>query len=80
MDISITRLFTKDKLIDQLTGLAFGVGVAVLTIFVGSISSASNADLWDKAFWITTTATAVRSGVTAIGTVLGLTIPGVSSK
>ena len=83
----MSRLLTRDKLIDQATGLAFGVGVAVL-LAVGievydKVQGAPDMALLDLAFWSKVGAgvavTAIRSTVTALGTVLGLTIKGVSS-
>jgi len=80
MEIDVARLFTWEKLRDQLLGLGFGVGVAVLTVVVGEASQASDAEIVDAAFWYAVVVTAVRSAFTAVGTVLGLNIPGVSSR
>lgn len=80
MDVNVARLFTWEKLRDQLIGLAFGVGVAVLTVIIGESSRATDEQLVDSAFWYTVIVTAIRSGLTAVGTVLGLNIPGVSSR
>jgi len=77
--MNIGRLFTREKIIDQAMGLAFGVLVAVGTSIVLQVAGADDVELLSKPFWIAVAVTAIRSGFTAIGTVLGLSIRGVSS-
>jgi len=79
MSVDVTRVFRRDKIADQLLGLAFGIGVAVLTVVVSEVMSATDDELLSGAFWLTIVSTAIRSSVSALGTVLGMNIPGVSS-
>lgn len=87
MSLDVSRVLQKDKLVDQLQGLAFGVvagvifavGINVYDLVVG----APDSELLTQPFWvnvgITSLITAIRSGFTAAATALGYTIKGVSS-
>jgi len=85
--MNISRLFERDKIVDQAIGLAFGIGVAVL-LAVGlqvydAVHDAPDEALLDTAFWaqvgLGVVITAIRSLGTALGTAFGLNIRGVSS-
>lgn len=85
--MNFARLITREKLVDQLTGLAFGVAVAVgLAVGIevySNVQGASDEALLSQTFWVNVGAgaivTGVRSAITALGTILGLNIRGVSS-
>ena len=76
---------TLTQIIDQVQGLVYGaavaVGVAVLPILQDALLDLeANPDaFWTTAFWFGLGATAARSAGTAILTLLGVRIPGVSS-
>lgn len=85
--VSVTRVFEVDKLFDQAMGYGLGILVAVgLAVGVDvwdAIANAPDAQLLDGGFWAIVGRgafiTAIRSAASALGTILGLTIPGVSS-
>jgi hypothetical protein len=79
MNFSLTRILEPDKIVDQLQGLAFGIAMAVIVVVVGEVAVATDAEIISRTFWITMAGTAARSAATAVATILGLTIPGVSS-
>lgn len=87
MNVNVFRVFEPDKFKDQLIGLGFGilcaVGLAAGVQLWAKIDSAPDAALLTGSFWIIVgkglIVTAIRSTASAVGTALGLSIPGISS-
>ena len=63
---------------DQLLGLAWGVGIAVVVAISTAVAQAEPEEIFRAAFWTATGAVVVRSIGTAILTVLGIRLPGIS--
>lgn len=86
-NVSVARVFEIRKLVDQAMGLGLGVliavGIAVGVDVWDAVANAPDAQLLEGGFWAIVgrgaIVTALRSGLSAVGTALGLTIPGVSS-
>lgn len=78
MNIDITRLIQRDRLLDQAIGLAFGVAVAVALVVASEVAGATDDELLSGAFWLTVVSTAIRSAFSAVATIAGLRIPGIS--
>lgn len=86
-NVSVARVFEIGKLVDQVMGYGLGILVAVgLAVGVDvwdAVANAPDAQLLEGGFWAIVgrgaIVTALRSALSAIGTALGLTIPGVSS-
>ena len=70
---------TRTQIIDQLQGLVYGAVVAVAVAVLPILRDADPESFWTTAFWLGLGATAARSAGTAILTLLGVRIPGVSS-
>jgi len=69
---------TRGKIIDQVQGLVYGVAVSVLLAVATQITNAGDGELFTKAFLVGLALTAVRSGGTAVLTLLKVRVPGVS--
>jgi len=65
-------------MLDQLLGLAYGVGLAVIVAVATTVAQAEPDEILKSAFWVATGSVVARSVGTAILTFLGIKIPGVS--
>lgn len=69
---------TFSQIKDQLLGLVYGVGIAVAVAVVTVVAQADNEEIYKTSFWVATGAVAIRSVGTALLTILGVKLPGIS--
>jgi len=69
---------TRAQMVDQVQGLVYGAVIATAVAVLPILQDADPESFWTAAFWVGLGATAARSAGTAVLTLLGVRIPGVS--
>lgn len=69
---------TRAQIKDQAIGLAYGVAIAIAVAVGTALAQADPEEILMASFWVATASVAARSIGTAVLTVLGIKLPGVS--